>query len=204
MQSFRSINLLWCDCLVDCSSTSIAGAYLYTLPASAPLGTLMSVTCAAGYVWSSAPTNGVHNATCSNVSNSIQWAFSGSCVGALCVSVELNLQYHNSIIFRMRWRSGLQRRDALKSVRLRDGKTRPGPRAETGRAWKSRPAGLTGRTGLMLFFYLRFLCALCAGRWVVTRELCIVVTCKCVVYWANVHENEIITVCACNLWTRYD
>ena len=45
----------------------------------------MSVTCAAGYVWSSAPTSGVHNATCSDVSNSIQWVFSGSCVGALCV-----------------------------------------------------------------------------------------------------------------------
>ena len=46
---------------------------------------------------------------------------------------------------------------------------RPGPRA------------LRAETGLMIF-YLRFLSALCAGRWVVTRELCIVVTCKCVVY----------------------
>ena len=36
-------------------------------------------------------------------------------------------------------------------------------------------------TGLMIF-YLRFLCSLCAGRLVVTRELCVVVTCKCVVY----------------------
>ena len=48
------------------------------------------------------------------------------------------------------------------------------------------PRALRVETGLMLF-YLRFLCALCAGRWVVTsklvtRELCIVVTCKCVVY----------------------
>ena len=59
------------------------------------------------------------------------------------------------------------------------------------RAWKSRPAGLTGRNGRN-DFYLRFLCALCAGRCVVTRELCIVVTCKCVVYWANVHENETV------------
>ena len=54
-------------------------------------------------------------------------------------------------------------------VYIRDGKTRPSPRA------------LRAETGLMIF-YLRFLCALCAGRWVVTRELCIVVTCKCVVY----------------------
>ena len=49
---------------------------------------------------------------------------------------------------------------------IRDGKTRPGPRAETG----------------LMIFYLRFLCSLCAGRSVVTKELCIVVTCKCVVY----------------------
>ena len=46
---------------------------------------------------------------------------------------------------------------------------RPGPRA------------LRAETGLMIF-YLRFLTALSAGRWVVTRELYIVVTCKCVVY----------------------
>ena len=58
------------------------------------------------------------------------------------------------------------------SIGLRDSKTRPedpGPRA------------LRAETGLMIF-HLRFLCALCARRWVVTRELCIVVTYKCVVY----------------------
>ena len=36
------------------------------------------------------------------------------------------------------------------------------------------PRALRAETGLMIF-YLRFLCALCAGRWVVTMELCIVV-----------------------------
>ena len=41
------------------------------------------------------------------------------------------------------------------------------------------PLALRAETGLMIF-YLRFFCALCAGRWVVTRKLCIVVTCKCV------------------------
>ena len=53
----------------------------------------------------------------------------------------------------------------------RAGPENPGPRA------------LRAETGLMIF-YLRFLCASCAGRWVVTRKLCIVVTCKlkCVVY----------------------
>ena len=55
---------------------------------------------------------------------------------------------------------------ATHTVSCRDGQTRPGPRAETG----------------LIIFYLRFLCALCSGRWVVTRELCIVVTCKCVAY----------------------
>ena len=34
----------------------------------------------------------------------------------------------------------------------------------------------------LMNFYLRFLGALCAGGWVITKELCIVVTCKCVVY----------------------
>ena len=47
----------------------------------------------------------------------------------------------------------------------RAGPENPGPRA------------LRAETGLMNF-HLRVLCALCAGRWVVTRELCIVVTCK--------------------------
>ena len=56
---------------VDCSSTSIAGTYLYTLPASGPLETVIPVSCATGYVWSSAPTAGAYNATCSNVLNSI-------------------------------------------------------------------------------------------------------------------------------------
>ena len=41
----------------------------------------------------------------------------------------------------------------------RAGPENPGPRA------------LRAETGLMIF-YLRFLCALCAGHWVVTRELC--------------------------------
>ena len=67
-------------------------------------------------------------------------------------------------------------------VQTRDGKTGPGPRAETGRAGLGpENPGPRAETGLMIF-YLRFLCALCAGRWVITRELCIVVTCKCVVY----------------------
>ena len=57
------------------------------------------------------------------------------------------------------------------------------------------------KTGLMIF-YLRFLCALCAGRWVVTRELCIVVTCICCVL--SKCTWDCITVCACDLWTRYD
>ena len=51
-----------------------------------------------------------------------------------------------------------------RATRGRAGPENPGPRA------------LRAETGLMIF-YLRFLCALCAGRWVVTRELCIVVTC---------------------------
>ena len=58
---------------------------------------------------------------------------------------------------------------ALGPKRAGPGPENPGPRA------------LRAETGLMIF-YLRFLCALCAGRRVVTRELCIVVTCKCVVY----------------------
>ena len=79
---------------------------------------------------------------------------------------------------------------------LWDGKSRPsrparGPKqADTGRAGMGLKiqarAPLRTETGLMIF-YLRFLCSLCAGRWVVTRELRIVVTCKCVVFWANVN-----------------
>ena len=93
------------------------------------------------------------------------------------------------------------------TLETRDGKTRLGPPAETGRAWPENPGprALRAETGLMIF-YLRFLCgvcALCTGQWVVTSELCIVVTCKCVVYWSNVHENETV-VCACNLLTRYN
>ena len=59
-----------------------------------------------------------------------------------------------------------------------------GPKlAYTGRAGPENPGprALRTETGLKIF-YLRFLCSLCAGRLVVTRELCIVVTCKCVVY----------------------
>ena len=71
------------------------------------------------------------------------------------------------------------------NVQSRDSKTGPGPLAETGWAGPGPenpdPRALRAETGLMIF-YLRFLCALCAGRWVITRELCIVVTCKCVVY----------------------
>ena len=33
----------------------------------------MSVNCTAGYMWSTVPYNGPHNATCSNVSNSGEW-----------------------------------------------------------------------------------------------------------------------------------
>ena len=51
----------------------------------------------------------------------------------------------------------------------RDGPENPGPRA------------FRVEMGLMIF-YLRFLCSLCAGRLVVTRDLCIVLTCKRVVY----------------------
>ena len=60
---------------------------------------------------------------------------------------------------------------------------RPGPARWPGRAGPEDPGprALRAETGLMMF-YLRFLCALCAGRWVITRDLCIVVTCKCVVY----------------------
>ena len=70
---------------------------------------------------------------------------------------------------------------------------RPGPARGPGRAGPEDPGprALRAETDLMIF-YLRFLCALCAGRWVVTRELYIVVTCKCVVCWANVHENETV------------
>ena len=60
-------------------------------------------------------------------------------------------------------------RDGNGPGRPRAGPENPGPRA------------LRAETGLMIF-YLRVLCALCANRWVVTRELYIVVTCKCVVY----------------------
>ena len=63
------------------------------------------------------------------------------------------------------------------------GPARGPKRADTGRAGPENPGprALRDETGLMIF-YLRFLCSLCAGRLVVTRELCIVVTCKCVVY----------------------
>ena len=63
------------------------------------------------------------------------------------------------------------------------GPARGPKRAGPGRAGPENPGPRTLRaeTGLMIF-YLRFLCALCAGRWVVTKELYIVVTCKCVVY----------------------
>lgn len=68
---------------MDCSGATIVGPYSYTSPTFAPIGTLLPVTCTSGFVWSSAPTSGAHNAICSNVSNSGQWVFSGSCVGAL-------------------------------------------------------------------------------------------------------------------------
>ena len=72
---------------------------------------------------------------------------------------------------------------ALEMAKL--GPARGPKRAGPGRAGlgpeNPGPRALRAETGLMIF-YLRFLCALCAGRWVITRELCIVVTCKFVVY----------------------
>ena len=63
------------------------------------------------------------------------------------------------------------------------GPARGPKRADTGRTGPENPGprALRAETGLMIF-YLRFICSLCAGRLVVTRELRIVVTCKCVVY----------------------
>ena len=69
---------------------------------------------------------------------------------------------------------------------------RPGPARGPGRAWPGRggpglriqarwPYGPKRAEKGLMMFYLRFLCALCAGRWVVTRELCMFVTCKGVV-----------------------
>ena len=63
-------------------------------------------------------------------------------------------------------------------VLIRDGNGPGNPRAGPE---NPGPRALRAETGLIIF-YLRFLCALCAGCWVVTRELCIVVTNKCVVY----------------------
>ena len=58
----------------------------------------------------------------------------------------------------------------------RDGRTRPGPRAGPGRAGPENPGpralrAETGRNGFNDFLFKIPFCALCAGRWVVTREL---------------------------------
>ena len=60
---------------------------------------------------------------------------------------------------------------------------RAGPENSGPRALRALRA-LRAETGLMIF-HLRVLCAFCAGRWVVTRELCNVVTCKCVVIYGR-------------------
>ena len=56
------------------------------------------------------------------------------------------------------------------NVHIKDGTGRPRAGPEN-----PGPRSLRAETGLMIF-YLRFLCALCAGRWVVTREMCCVLT----------------------------
>ena len=71
----------------------------------------------------------------------------------------------------------------VKHIFIRDGNEPGRPRA---RPENPGLRALRAETGLMIF-HLRVLCALFAGRWVVTIELCIVVTCKCVVYRTNVH-----------------
>ena len=72
---------------VDCSTALISGPYIYTTPTPATQGTVMSVTCAAGYTWTPAPTTGALNATCSNVSNSGKWIIPN---GASCVCMFKN------------------------------------------------------------------------------------------------------------------
>ena len=71
---------------MDCSGAQIAGPYTYTISNPATVGNTMSVDCNGGLVWTSAPYNSPHNATCTNVNNNSTWVInpSGNCVGNLC------------------------------------------------------------------------------------------------------------------------
>lgn len=70
--------------IVDCSGSTIAGAYTYTAPSPATLGDTMSVTCNAGYSWNVSPFSGAQSATCANVGSTGQWVIPG---GAICVGI---------------------------------------------------------------------------------------------------------------------
>ena len=116
-------------------------------------GTVMSVSCPAGYAWSPAPTGGPHNATCTNVSGSGQWALSDSavCVGAYNIQRELwHFNMNNiEVIFvkqscpkknEARW--GEMRRGEMRRGEVRGAEARRVSRAEI---YDERPRETSGR-----------------------------------------------------------
>ena len=75
--------------IVDCSSATLSGQYIYTVPSPSGEGAFMNVSCVSGYVWTTSPYNSAHSATCTNESGSGQWLIDGgvSCVGKPVVSL---------------------------------------------------------------------------------------------------------------------
>ena len=80
---------------LNCSFATISGSYIYTVPSSSNVGSVMSVSCPSGTAWSSAPVYSSHNATCTNMSNSGQWVFSN---GESCVGIFFILQYSHILV----------------------------------------------------------------------------------------------------------
>ena len=69
----------WGICAVDCDVATISWPYSYMVTVPALLGDTMSVTCHAGYAWTSNPSvNASRNATCSHVGGSGAWVMSGN------------------------------------------------------------------------------------------------------------------------------
>ena len=73
---------------VDCSTSNITGAYTYTVPSPATLGTLMPVSCNAGYDWDTPPYGTPQTAICKNNTGTGQWQING---GSTCVCMNYKL-----------------------------------------------------------------------------------------------------------------
>ena len=81
--------------LVDCTAAIINGSYNYMTPSPASQGSVMSISCAAGYAWTTTPATGARNATCKNVTGIGQWVISG---GGSCACMTIFVVFDERLI----------------------------------------------------------------------------------------------------------